>query len=68
MIKSLITEYGLPWVVNRSLYSAKLKIMRAIPISERMFEKNVNVERINLFNLDVENIEKFLQGLSDKKK
>jgi hypothetical protein len=68
MIKSLITEYGLPWVINRSLYSAKLKMIRAIPISDKLFERNVNVKRIDIFSLKVEWIEEFLNGLSNKKK
>lgn len=68
MIKSLITEYGLPWVINRSLYSAKLKMMRAIPISDKLFEKNVNVKRIDIFNIKVEWINEFLNRLSNEKK
>lgn len=68
MIKSLITEYGLPWVINRSLYSAKLKMMRAIPISDKLFEKNVDVKRVDIFNLKVEWINEFLNGLSNEKK
>ncbi|MFZ3577509.1 heparinase II/III domain-containing protein [Virgibacillus sp. DJP39] len=68
MIKSLITEYGLPWVFNRSLYSAKLKMMRAIPNSDKMFDKNVHVKRLDIFNLNVERIEGFLNKLSTEKK
>lgn len=68
MIKSLITEYGLPWVINRSLYSVKLKMMRAIPVSEKLFEKNVHVKRIDIFNLNVDRIEEFLDRLSKEKK
>ncbi|WP_257348286.1 heparinase II/III family protein [Pseudalkalibacillus decolorationis] len=68
MIKSLITEYGLPWVINRSLYSAKLKMMGIIPNSEKMFEKNIHVKRVDIFNLKIEPIEDFLKELSRKKK
>jgi hypothetical protein len=68
MFKSLLTEYGLPWVVNRSLYSAKLKMMRAIPSSERLFEKKVQVKRVDIFNLNSESIERFLKKLSEDKK
>lgn len=68
MIKSLITEYGLPWVFNRSLYSAKLKMIRAIPNSEKLFEKNIHVKRIDIFNPKIKLIEEFLSKLSIKKK
>ena len=40
MYKSLLTEYGIPWVINRSLYSVKLKMMRAMPITENLFERS----------------------------
>jgi len=68
MIKSLITEYGLPWLINRSLYSAKLKMMTVAPITEKLFEKKVDVKRIDIFDLDVDGIKKFLKGLSEEKK
>ncbi|ATW24499.1 heparinase II/III domain-containing protein [Candidatus Formimonas warabiya] len=67
MIKSLFTEYGLPWVINRSLYSAKLKMMTAIPATEQLFEKKVHVKRINIFNLNVAGIKVFLCSLSREK-
>lgn len=68
MIKSLITEYGLPWIFNRSLYSLKLKMMRAIPLTEKMFEKKVNIKRIDIFDIDVNSLEDFLITLSESKK
>ncbi|WP_175640172.1 heparinase II/III domain-containing protein [Metabacillus schmidteae] len=67
MIGSLITEYGLPWVFNRTLYSAKLKMMRAIPSSENLFEKDVQVKRIEILDIIVEPIEEFLKRLSNEK-
>nr|WP_315362825.1 heparinase II/III family protein [Cytobacillus firmus] len=67
MISSLITEYGLPWVFNRTLYSAKLKMMRAIPSSEKLFEKDVQVKRIDILDIKVEPIEEFLKRLSNEK-
>ncbi len=68
MLKSIITEYGLPWVVNRSLYSIKLKIMSAMPFTERLFEKPVNIKRVDIFDIDVGRIEKFLRDLPSEKK
>lgn len=68
MIKAIITEYGLLWVINRSLYSAKLKMMRAIPSTEYIFERKVSIKRVDIFDIDVIKIEKFLLTLSDEKK
>jgi hypothetical protein len=68
MIKSLITEYGLPWIVNRSLYSVKLKMLRAVPATENLFEKKVNIKRIDIFDIDADRIKAFLGNLSDQKK
>ncbi|HZK72308.1 MAG TPA: heparinase II/III family protein, partial [Clostridia bacterium] len=68
MYKSLLAEYGIPWVVNRSLYSAKLKMMRAIPTTENLFEKKVNIKRIDIFQVDVSKIEKFLSEIFDRDK
>lgn len=68
MIKSIINEYGMPWVFNRSLYSAKLKLMNLIPTTEKIFEKNVQVKRVDIFDLKTKEIEYFLNNLSEEKK
>ena len=70
MIKSIIREYGLPWVINRSLYSAKLKMMRTIPEMETLFEKKVNIKRVDIFDVDAIEIERFLEEIcsAEKKK
>lgn len=70
MIKSLLTEYGMAWVFNRSLYSAKLKMMKTLPATEFIFEKKIKVNRIDIFDIDVNKIERFLKEISnlDKKK
>ena len=65
MLKSLLTEYGISWVFNRSLYSAKLKILRILPILEYLFEKEVNIRRVDIFDVDVNRIECFLREISD---
>lgn len=65
MIKSLLTEYGIPWVFNRSLYSIKLKMMRKLPVTESLFEKKVSIKRIDIFDIDVVEIERFLKKISD---
>ncbi len=68
MYKSLLTEYGIPWVINRSLYSVKLKMMRAMPITENLFEKKVEIKRIDIFQVDTNKIETFLNDISDGEK
>ena len=65
MIKSILTEYGVLWVFNRSLYSSKLKIMRNIPYVESIFEKKVKIKRIDIFDIDVVKIGDFLNDISD---
>ncbi|WP_096437464.1 heparinase II/III domain-containing protein [Alteribacter populi] len=67
-INSLLTEYGLKWTINRSLYSAKLKMMSVIPATENIFEKRVQVKRIDLFEFDVPSIKSFLDELTEEKK
>jgi hypothetical protein len=68
IIKSLLTEYGAKWTVNRGLYSAKVKMMSSMPITEKLFEKNVIVNRLDIFDFDVTSIKTFLKELSDEKK
>lgn len=68
IIKSLLTEYGLRWTINRGLYSAKLKMMSAMPVTEILFEKKITVKKIDVFDLDVVVIKDFLGKLSKEKK
>lgn len=67
MLKSLLTEYGVPWVFNRSLYSAKLKMMKKIPNTEKIFEKKVKVKKTGIISLNVNEIEVFLKKISKKR-
>ena len=62
-LKSALTEYGVGWTVNRGLYSAKLKMMAAIPSTESIFEKRVNVKRIDIFSFNIGLIKDFLLKL-----
>lgn len=68
-VKSVINEYGVEWILNRSLYSSKLKMLEIIPIMEGCFEKKTNYpRRLNIFNIDIDELRDFLRGLSDKEK
>ncbi len=70
MIKSVINEYGARWLINRMLYSMKLKIMRFVPSSEKLFEKKTGYPKhLDLFDIDVVALELFLKArLKDEEK
>ena len=68
MIKSILTEYGLPWLFNRGLYSVKLKMLRFLPFTESLFDREVNISRLDIFTPNIVNLENFLSSLSDEKK
>ncbi len=64
IIKSALTEYGVGWTVNRGLYSFKLKMMTKIPSTEKLFEKNIKIKNIDIFEFDLDEIKVFLSKLS----
>jgi hypothetical protein len=66
ILRSLLTEYGLGWLINRGVYSAKLKIMTKIPATERMFEHKVNIKRIDLFDFNLEALSDFISNLDNR--
>lgn len=66
-IKSILQEFGIGWVLKRCIYSMKLKTLRWIPISEKIYEKKVNIKRIDIFKTNVDEIEGFLKQLPKEK-
>lgn len=65
----LIQERGLPWFINRSLYSVKIKAMNIAPPLEKLFEKSSPVVvRVNLFEVDTVQLKKKLIELPGEKK
>lgn len=69
LLKSIVTEYGVGWAINRVLYSAKLKLLCLVPATERLFEKKTAYsKRLDLFQIDVPALRSFLQGLDDTEK
>ena len=63
MIKSVLSEYGVKWAINRTLYSIKLKSMKAIPVTEKFYEKKtVFPEKLDLFEVDIPYLKLFLQN------
>ena len=54
----ILKEYGLEWVICRSLYAVKLMLMRKISFTENLFEKNVDVKRVDIFDVSTVQLEK----------
>lgn len=69
IISSVIRENGIPWIWNRSLYSAKLKMLRFIPSTESFFEKKVSYpKRLDVFDIDAGRLERFIKNLPENDK
>ncbi len=65
----LIRERGILWFVYRTLYSAKIKILRAVPLFEKIFERKISdVIQINMFDVDVAQLRVLLLTLSSEKR
>ncbi len=68
-IKSVLTEYGIGWALNRALYGAKLKLLCVLPFTEQWYEKRMEYpKRLDLFCVDASGLRRFLRNLSDEKK
>lgn len=65
---TIVRETGVVWVFNRVLYMMKIKMLNIFPRSEKIFEKKVNIRRIDIFDLDIVSIEKFIAKLSIEEK
>ena len=69
MIKAVLREYGLGWAVNRALYSLKLRTMRAVPGTEKWYEKKSPYPtRLDLFTIDTQELKRFLSERSGSEK
>lgn len=65
-LSSIIKEYGLKWLINRSLYSVKLKSLNKVNSTEGFYEKSINeVSNIDLINLNIELLERFYKNLDN---
>lgn len=63
IIKAVLNEYGVKWVLNRALYNAKLKSMKVIPITERLYEKKPPYpSRLDLFQIDVDALQHYIKN------
>ncbi|MBQ7171990.1 MAG: alginate lyase family protein [Clostridia bacterium] len=69
MLRSVFREYGLGWAFYRTLYSAKLKLLAALPACEGLFEKKTPFpKRLDLFTVDTAALRRFLQALPEEDK
>ena len=68
MLSAVLKEYGIGWAWNRGLYSVKLKLLRRFPIIEKIFEKTVDVKRLDIFDIDINQLRIFLKRLPGKEK
>lgn len=69
IIKSIVKEYGTEWVINRILYSMKLKILNMIPRTEKLFEKKtIYPKRLDVFQIDIKKLRAFLRELNNEDK
>ena len=68
IIKSVFSEYGFIWAINRCVYTLKLICLKVLPITELLYEKNIEYPRkIDVFDVDIRAIQLFLQKkISDK--
>lgn len=66
MIKALISEYGIAWLTYRVGYELKLRLMRVLPFSEKLFEHKVDIKRIDIFSPDTVAISQFLHSLPER--
>lgn len=65
----LLKERGLFWVVCRLLYGFKLKVIRVLPVAERVFEKKTEeITRLNFFEYNVDELKKYLLSLREQQK
>ena len=64
MVRALLSEYGLSWIIYRVLYAAKLRLLRVIPPTEYLFEHHVRIRRLDIFSIDIESITRCLNSLS----
>lgn len=68
-VYSILKEYGIPWAINRGLYSGKLRMLQMFPVTEALFEKKtVYPSQVDLFEIDTEHLGQFLNNLPEPEK
>ena len=67
-IYPIVKEYGLTWIMNRGFYSVKLKMLRLCPWTEKLFEHEIKITRVDIFQINVSVIRAFLKKLPEQKR
>lgn len=68
MYINIIKEYGFFWLFNRFLYAVKIKFLQFFPVMDFLFEKNNQIKRLDIIEINEKIIEKFLDNLPLEKK
>lgn len=68
MLLNIIREYGIVWIFYRIIYVLKLKILKIFPITEKLYEKKIDIKRIDIFNTNSHELKNFLKKLPQKDK
>ena len=67
MLRAIVNEYGAAWAASRAAYGAKLKMLRAVPKAEKLFEKKTDYpERLDLFEIDLSGLREVLRALDQR--
>lgn len=65
-IATITKEYGIPWLMFRTLYGMKLKLMNCSGIFEQCFEKKVDIKRLDIFQVPVVQLENFYKEMTSQ--
>ena len=67
-VRTILSEYGVGWAINRLLYALKLRSLCSFPMFEKVFEKRANYpQRVDIFDIDISSLEDFLEKNLDSK-
>ncbi len=67
MMKSVISEYGVGWAMNRVLYSVKLQTLKMVPFTEKYYEQQTAYPgRLDLFQIDLDALQTFLRTMTSE--
>ncbi len=67
-IIKIINEYGILWCFYRILYILKIKFLSINTNAWKFFERKTNIENLDIFDIDIKCLEKFLGNLEIKYK
>ena len=65
LLKSLIFEYKPKWVLYRTLYATKLKLLNTFPQLDKLFEKNVAIKSVDFLSFPLDRLEMHYSQLNE---